>query len=114
MNDKAMHQCEFQSSEDFSRELDLKDPLRKFRSRFYIPANTIYMDGNSLGLLPKDSESSLLRVLNEWKTLGIRGWLDGKRPWFYFAEELGAMCSRLVGAAPEEVVATGTTTVNIH
>jgi len=104
----------FETSEDFALKLDLEDPLAKFRNRFYIPEGTIYVDGNSLGLLSKDSESSVLRVLNEWKTLGIRGWLEAKRSWFYFAEELGAKCAKLVGAEPEEVVATGTTTVNIH
>jgi kynureninase len=104
----------FEASEDFARSLDLEDPLAKFRERFYLPKGTIYMDGNSLGLLSKESESSVLRVLDEWRDLGIRGWLEARRPWFYFAEELGALCARLVGAEPLEVVATGTTTVNIH
>jgi len=105
---------EFEASEDFSRRLDSGDPLARFRERFCIPKGTIYMDGNSLGLLSKESEDSVLRVLDEWRTLGIRGWLESKRPWFYFAEELGALCAGLVGAEPQEVVATGTTTVNIH
>jgi kynureninase len=104
----------FEASEDFARSLDLKDPLAKFREKFCIPEGTIYVDGNSLGLLSRESENSVLRVLDEWRNLGIRGWLEGKRPWFYFAEELGALCARLVGAEPQEVVATGTTTVNIH
>lgn len=104
----------FGTSEDSARKLDSEDPLARFRQRFYIPKASIYMDGNSLGLLSKDSESSVFRVLNEWKTLGIRGWLEAKRSWFYLAEELGAMCAKLVGAEPEEVVATVTTTVNIH
>jgi kynureninase len=105
---------EFEKSEDFARKLDSEDPLARFRERFYVPEGAIYVDGNSLGLLSKDSESSVLRVLNEWKTLGIRGWLEAKHPWFYLAEELGAMCAKLVGAEPEEVVAAGATTVNIH
>jgi len=109
-----MTEYKFESSESFSRKLDSEDPLAKFRQRFHIPEGTIYLDGNSLGLLSKDSERSLSRVLEEWKSLGIGGWLEAKRPWFYFAEELGAMCARLVGAEPDEVVATGTTTVNIH
>ncbi|MDH5788622.1 MAG: aminotransferase class V-fold PLP-dependent enzyme, partial [Candidatus Bathyarchaeota archaeon] len=79
-----------------------------------MPKETIYVDGNSLGLLSKDSESSVFRVLDEWKTLGIRGWLEANHPWFYFAEELGAMCAKIVGAESEEVVATSATTVNIH
>ncbi len=94
--------------------LDQSDPLAGFRQRFYIPGNTIYVDGNSLGLLSKDAESSLLRVLNEWKTLGIKGWLDAERPWFHFAEEIGEMAAELVGAGKDELIFTGTTTVNIH
>lgn len=105
---------EFKTAEDYAHKLDSENPLARFRRRFYNPRGTIYMDGNSLGLLSRDSESSVFRVLKEWKTLGIRGWLEAKRPWFHFAEELGAMCAKLVCAEPEEVVATGTTTVNIH
>jgi len=104
----------FGTDESFARKLDSEDPLASFRQRFYIPEGTVYMDGNSLGLFCKDSESSILRVLDEWKTLAIGGWLEGKRPWFYFAEEIGAMCASLVGAEPGEVVLSGTTTVNIH
>ncbi len=109
-----MMNYKFETSEDFARKLDSGDPLAEFRKRFYIPEGTIYADGNSLGLLSKDSERPVLRVLNEWKTLGIRGWLEARRPWFYFAEELGGKCAKIVGAEPEEVVATGTTTINIH
>jgi len=104
----------FELDEDFAHKLDLADPLARFRHLFYIPEGEIYVDGNSLGLLSEASESSVLQVLDEWKTLGIRGWLEAKQPWFYLAEELGAKCAKLVGAEAEEVVATGTTTVNIH
>lgn len=103
----------FAPDEEFAHNLDEEDPVQ-FRDRFYIPDKTIYVDGNSLGLLSKDAEKSLFRVLNEWKNLGIKGWLEADPPWFYFAETLGAMASELVGAEPEEVVATGTTTVNLH
>jgi kynureninase len=72
------------------------------------------MDGNSLGLLCQGAEAALLRALHEWKTLGIRGWLEAENPWFYFAERLGAQAAQLVGAEPDEVVLTGTTTINIH
>jgi kynureninase len=105
--------CVFEPDEDFAHEMDRKDPLQ-FRDQFYIPDKTIYMDGNSLGLLSKDAEKSLLRVVNEWKTLGIKGWLEAESPWFYYAEKLGSMAAELVGALPEEVVVTGTTTVNLH
>ncbi|HUU76742.1 MAG TPA: kynureninase [candidate division Zixibacteria bacterium] len=104
----------FEISEDFAKKLDAEDTLAQFRERFYIPQDTIYVDGNSLGLLSKDSETSLLRVINEWKTLAINGWFIAERPWYYFSEDLGKMIAPLVGAKTNEVVATGTTTVNIH
>ncbi|MFO7977794.1 MAG: kynureninase [Bacteroidales bacterium] len=101
---------------DFTHALamDAANPLSGLRSRFHHQEGIIYMDGNSLGLFPKAAEDSLNRVVNEWKTLGIKGWLEAERPWFYFAEQLGAMAASLVGAKPDEVVMTGTTTVNIH
>lgn len=105
---------DFQTNEDFAYDLDFKDPLSRLWKRFHAPEGIIYVDGNSLGLLSEDSEISVLRVLSEWKTLGIKGWLDGEPPWFYYAEKLGSMCSELIGAKPEEVVAANTTTINIH
>lgn len=104
----------FETTEAFALEMDLQDPLRDFRQHFYIPHGTIYMDGNSLGLMSREAESTLFRVMEEWKTKGIDGWLEAKNPWFYFAETLGEACAPLVGAEADEVVATGTTTVNIH
>lgn len=105
---------DFLADREYANKLDKEDTLKEFRSKFYIPDGTIYMDGNSLGLLSKDAETSLLRVLNEWKELGIKGWLEAQRPWFYFAEEVGAIAAPLVGSKPGEVILTGTTTVNIH
>jgi len=105
----------FDQEENFALLLDSQDPLSKYRDRFYIPENnTIYLDGNSLGLSSKDAELNILRVIDEWKKMGIRGWLEPEKPWFHFGERLGAMIAPLVGAKPEEVVATGTTTVNLH
>jgi kynureninase len=64
--------------------------------------------------MSKDAEETLLRVLNEWKTLGIGGWGKAKIPWISYAEKLGDMEAPLVGASPGEVVVTGGTTVNLH
>jgi len=104
----------FSPDREFALQLDKNDLLAKFRQRFYIPEGIIYLDGNSLGLLSQDAEKSLLRVLNEWKELGIKGWLEGQRPWFWFSEQIGELASGLVGAAPGELIFSGTTTVNIH
>lgn len=97
-----------------ARELDRNNSLAAFRERFYLPESKIYMDGNSLGLLSVDAEESLLQVLDEWKQSGVEGWFTGDQPWFWMSEKIGAMAAKLVGAWEEEVVLTGTTTVNIH
>jgi kynureninase len=93
---------------------DREDELASFRERFYLTEGGIYMDGNSLGLCSRDAEQAVLNALNEWKTLGIDGWTEAAPPWFYLAEELGKREADLVGAKPEEVIVTGSTTVNLH
>ncbi len=96
------------------RELDLQDPLARFRERFSIPPGQIYLDGNSLGLLSHEAERSLLRVLQTWKKGGIGGWLADDTPWFTMAETLAARVARLVGAEPDEVAIANSMTVNLH
>jgi kynureninase len=105
---------QYELGEDFALEMDAEDPLAVFRSRFYLIPGSIYMDGNSLGLMSRDAEETLQRVANEWKTLGIAGWGRGKVPWIDYGETLGAMEAPLVGAEPGEVVVTNSTTVNLH
>jgi len=102
------------TSEEYALKLDDEDPLSHYRDDFYIPEDTVYLNGNSLGLLSEKAEDSLEKVKEEWKNLAIQGWMEGETPWFFMAETLGEMISDMVGAKPEEVVATGTTTVNIH
>lgn len=104
----------FDPSEEHARSLDRSDELACFRDEFYLKEGEIYLDGNSLGLLSRRAERALLETLGDWKEFGIGGWTRGERPWFYFAERLGEMTAPLIGASPEEVVATGSTTVNIH
>lgn len=99
---------------DYAKALDSEDNLRKYRERFYLNENEIYMDGNSLGLLSKDAEESLLRVLNEWKTLGINGWGNASVPWFFFAENLSKLQAPLMGAKAEELIVHSSSTVNLH
>ncbi|QFT88482.1 Kynureninase [Bacillus sp. THAF10] len=93
---------------------DRDDSLKSYRNEFYINEGTIYMDGNSLGLLSRRAEQSLLQFLESWKKHGIDGWTSGEEPWFYFAEKLGKWSAPLVGAKAEEVVVTGSTTTNLH
>ena len=93
---------------------DNHDNLRDFAARFYRPNGAIYMDGNSLGLLSQDAEQAVLRVLNEWKTLGIDGWMHAEPGWLSLAETLSAELAPLIGANADEVLVTGSTTANLH
>lgn len=105
---------QYKTDLEFARKLDATDPIKTFRTRFYIPENNIYMDGNSLGLLSKDSEVTLHHNLKKWKTKAINGWLEGDQAWFYYTEEIGKLAAPFIGAEPGEVIATGSTTVNLH
>ncbi|WP_432353711.1 kynureninase [Sporosarcina sp. A2] len=84
------------------------------RNEFYIQEDIIYFDGNSLGLLSKRAEASVHAMMDSWKTHGIDGWMQGECPWFQLSEELGASMAPLIGAKPEEVIVTGSTTSNLH
>ncbi|WP_449539640.1 kynureninase [Ferdinandcohnia sp. Marseille-Q9671] len=98
----------------YARKVDGEDPLATFRDEFYLKPNTIYMDGNSLGLLSKRAEQSLLDSIADWKEHGIDGWTQGRQPWFYMSEKASEVLAPLVGASREEVIVTGSTTVNLH
>lgn len=98
----------------YARQLDKQDPLASYREEFYLPEDGIYMDGNSLGLLSKRAERTLLESLADWRELGIDGWMSGRHPWFNLSEELAALNAPLIGGKSEEVMVTGSTTVNLH
>src|SRR5699024_12490064 len=97
-----------------AQKLDSEDILKDYRNEFYINKDSVYMDGNSIGLLSKRAEQTALELLESWKTYAIDGWTDGKQPWFFLSESLGDNMSALVGAKKEEVIVTGSTTVNLH
>jgi kynureninase len=105
---------EYDTSEACALRLDAQDTLSAFRRHFHIPPDTIYLDGNSLGLLCRPAEQSLDRVLSEWRQQAIGGWLGAQPAWFSLAEQLGKGAAELVGAEGEEVVCAGATTVNLH
>jgi kynureninase len=90
------------------------DPLARFRTEFFLPPGRIYLDGNSLGLLSRRAEAHLQRVVNEWRTLGIDGWTGANPPWLTLGESIAAGLAPLLGAAPEELALTGSTTTNLH
>jgi kynureninase len=96
-----------------ARKRDDTDPLGEFSARFDAP-DDLYLDGNSLGPISDMAEQRLQEAIEQWRTLGIRGWSEAEPPWFWYGERLGEELAPLLGASPEECVATGTTTVNIH
>ena len=70
----------------------------------------IYLDGNSLGPLPRAARAAVLRRLDDWARDAVSGWDS----WFGLAESLSPGVARLVGALPHEVIATGSITANLH
>src|SRR5699024_5879067 len=101
-------------TKEYAEHLDEQDELQPFRDEFYLPKDGIYMDGNSLGLMSKRAEHSAIDLLSSWKEYGIDGWTEGDDPWYYLSETLGNVMAPLVGAFANEVIVTGSTTVNLH
>ncbi len=97
-----------------ARKLDSVDVLSSFKERFFIPKNTLYFDGNSLGLCTKDAEQQVLKALNDWKTLGIDLWTDKTANYFTYQDRLGALLAPLINAESDEVTVCANTTLNIH
>ena len=79
------------------------------RDAFLLPRG-IYLDGNSLGPLTYGAQAASERRLKQWQHLAVGGWDE----WFGLAERLSPALARLVGAKPEEVIATGSITSNLH
>ena len=104
---------DFQLGADVARALDAGDPLARFRGRFAALSGRIYLQANGLGLASREAEAAVEAALAAWKQRAHRGWEEGEQPWLT-AERLGALQAPLVGAAADEVVATGTTTQNLH
>ncbi len=94
------------------RALDAQDPLRKLRHQFTLPEGVIYLDGNSLGVLPNTTASRVAKVVTEeWGQGLIRSW--NSAGWFDMPQRLGNKIAKLIGAAPGEVVATDSTSINL-
>jgi kynureninase len=94
------------------RARDAADPLARFRERFMLPEGLIYLDGNSLGALPKDTiRVQQDVVLNQWGNSLIRSWNDFG--WIEAPQRIGAKIAALIGAKPHEVIVADSVTVNL-
>ena len=97
---------------DDARALDGADPLRSFRERFVLPPGVIYLDGNSLGPLPRAAKDRLAAAIErEWGAGLIRSWND--EDWIGAPARVGGKIAGLIGAAPQEVVVADSTSVNL-
>ncbi len=95
------------------RALDAQDPLRALRGQFTLPEGVIYLDGNSLGVLPNTAAARVAQAVTaEWGQGLIRSW--NSAGWFELPQRLGNKIAQLTGAAPGEVVATDSTSINLY
>jgi kynureninase len=97
---------------DYARELDDRDPLARFRSDFVnSDRDLIYLDGNSLGRLPRRTAMRMHEVVErEWGDRLIRGWNEG---WYRDASRIGAKIASIIGADEDEVIIADSTSVNL-
>ncbi len=97
---------------EYAQALDAHDPLAPFRDEFVIAdPDLIYLDGNSLGRLPKRTARRVQEVVDkEWGQRLIRGWHEG---WFTASQRIGGKIAQLIGAQPDEVIVCDSTSVNL-
>ena len=90
-------------------ELDARDPLRELRAQFVIDPEVVYLDGNSLGCLPRATVGRLERLVAQWGERGVRGWDEG---WLDLPRSVGdRLGEAALGAAPGQTVIGDSTTV---
>ena len=95
-----------------ARCLDAGDPLEEFRERFDVPEGVIYLDGNSLGCLPKATPERLEQVVREeWGRDLIRSW--NSAGWIDLSSKIGTKIAPLIGARADEVIACDSTSINL-
>ena len=95
------------------QQRDATDPLTSLRELFSIPQGVIYLDGNSLGVMPKSAAARAAQVITEeWGTGLIRSW--NTAGWFNLPQRLGNMIAPLIGVDQDEVVVTDSTSINLY
>ena len=99
---------------DFAQlqHLDAKDALSTKREAFALPHNTIYLDGNSLGAMPKAALLRAQQVLStQWGQDLIKSW--NTHHWIDLPTTVGEKIAGLIGAAPGQVICCDSTSVNL-
>jgi kynureninase len=92
--------------------LDEADPLRAHRAAFALPDGIVYLDGNSLGALPRATAARVREVIErEWGEGLIRSWNSAH--WIDLPRRVGAKIARLIGAGSDEVISADSTSLNL-
>jgi kynureninase len=105
---------------EHAHALDSADPLAAWHDRFILPRDPqdgrelVYLCGHSLGAQPVLAAEYVEEVMRDWRQLGVEGHFTARHPWLTYHERLAGPLAELVGAAPAEVVAMNTLTVNLH
>ena len=93
--------------------LDAQDPLRALREQFDLPEGVNYLDGNSLGVLPRATPARVAQVVQqEWGQGLIRSW--NSAGWIDLPRRIGDQIGRLVGAGPGELLVADSTSLNLY
>src|SRR6266498_1179035 len=102
----------FSPSREFAGQLDQQDSLASSREQFVInDSDLIYLDGNSLGRLPKSVIERLKKAVEEeWGTDLIRGWNKG---WWESPSRIGEKIATLLGAGEGQVIVGDQTSINL-
>jgi len=94
-------------------DLDARDPLAALRDEFLLPEGVIYLDGNSLGVLPKATPARIAKVVQEeWGRDLIRSW--NTAGWVDLPQRVGNKIGWLVGAGENELIVGDSTSVNLY
>ena len=105
----------YENSISFAKKADLDDPLKIFRDDFHMPQykgkDMIYFAGNSLGLMPKMSNSAVSDELEIWAKTGVLG---QHNCWIDYHKHLTQSTATILGAKPKEVVVMNALTINLH
>jgi kynureninase len=93
--------------------LDAADPLAPLKDQFSLPEGTLYLDGNSLGAMPKSTAARVQQVIaEEWGRDLIKSW--NTAGWIDLPSRIGDKIGRLIGAAPGETIVADSTSLNLY
>ncbi len=107
-----MNMIDFEHTFAKAKALDAQDPLASKRDLFHSPDGVIYLDGNSLGALPRSLPKRMQQaVLQEWGNGLIRSWNDAG--WYEATSRVGAQIAQIIGAKANEVIACDSTSINL-